>query len=302
MPTRFALDVWNNSPWFRELESVAKLLMEYWNMNCDCAGFWRLDVQDAAFRINVAPTAIQTALTGNPRLYIEHDDTFWFPWFLEHQKNLPLSPKTDNAHLGIVRRIAKHPKFHTDIANALGIRNIDMLLEGAAKPLGRGTRKRKRICKRILVEENKVDLVKAYMGSDDANERCIAQMFKVYKSDRVCPKAIISFEKFIKHIEACLANEWGFDHIQQKLLKWRQDREHSRAAMIYTILAEEKKKVNPDYVRGKKPEGYVGLALSKLQNSEEPVAISTFLQNKFNLNKRDADMTVMEAGTMLERS
>lgn len=110
-------EIWDD-PWFRKLNPVSKDLWRYINDRCDCAGFWQVDEEQAAFYIDCNPEQINAGLIELEERIICRAGWLWMPDFIKEQGNIPLSPKTKNAHKGIVRRLLERKEF-SDLTEVL---------------------------------------------------------------------------------------------------------------------------------------------------------------------------------------
>ena len=78
MTIRFTLaEKWQDA-WFRKLPPVEKLLFLYICDNCNIAGIWEVDLEQAAFSIGVELISVQGALQGLVRGYETLDKTHNF--------------------------------------------------------------------------------------------------------------------------------------------------------------------------------------------------------------------------------
>jgi len=93
--------------WFRTLKPIEKLLFNYICDNCDCAGFWEIDTEYAAWIIGINPEVIEAALKGLEKCYFKNERFLVLKNFLFHQGNLPLNRK-NKCHLGIMKRLGQH--------------------------------------------------------------------------------------------------------------------------------------------------------------------------------------------------
>lgn len=110
MPRRFTVtEKWKDC-WFRQLRPSAKLLFLYLCDQCDVAGFWEIDWQQAGFatklKVNVLEGACK-ALNGK----IESDGKYIrVVNFLKHQRNWPLNPE-NRVHQAILQILETHKNF-----------------------------------------------------------------------------------------------------------------------------------------------------------------------------------------------
>ena len=141
MPYRFTkTEKWQDK-WFRNLTPIAKLLFLYICDNCDCAGFWEIDLPLAAIYIGCNEELIYPAWDEIKNRMVMRERFVWLPKFLKHQCNLPLQPHKP-AHIGIIRALRSHPEF-VDIANSIIENKKEFLWDtyGIAMPLSKGNGK-----------------------------------------------------------------------------------------------------------------------------------------------------------------
>lgn len=110
MPRRFTVTEKWKDPWFRGLKPSAKLLFLYLCDECDVAGFWEIDWQQAAFatKLNTKTLLIAyDALNGKT----ESDGKYiCVVNFLKHQRNWPLNPENP-VHQTILQTLQKYKNF-----------------------------------------------------------------------------------------------------------------------------------------------------------------------------------------------
>ena len=109
MPCRFTItEKWIHDKWFKGLSAPAKLLFIYLCENCDCAGIWEIDLEDAAQKITLSVEPTEQAFKEIERCYVTDSRFIMLVNFLYHQRNFPLNPSV-NAHKGIIRHLERHP-------------------------------------------------------------------------------------------------------------------------------------------------------------------------------------------------
>lgn len=130
--------------WFRDLSTDAKLLWLYICDNCDCAGFWTIDVALASFETGMPAAKIVKALESFADAVNMKDGIIWLIRFLEVQKNLPLSESCP-PHKPIISRLEMMKAFHPNIEAVLRgerpVKGLDTLGEGFQYPLGKSKSK-----------------------------------------------------------------------------------------------------------------------------------------------------------------
>ena len=145
MPHRFTnTDKWR-SQFLRKKDKDAKLLWLWLKDNCDCAGFWEVDLELAHDETGIELDNIETVFMGLQRGFIGASkplprgiegayEWIWIRDFLSEQKNLPLN--TENpAHRGIIKRIEQQAFRFPDIYSEL--EKIHPT-QAPSKPLPRG--------------------------------------------------------------------------------------------------------------------------------------------------------------------
>lgn len=110
MAKRFTLsDKWEQKK-FRKFSPEAKLLFLYILDKCDIAGFWEIDLEQAAFSIG-KNTDWQVALLELSNTYLTvKEGVVWIKNFLHYQGNWPLRDNVP-AHKAIARCIQEHKSF-----------------------------------------------------------------------------------------------------------------------------------------------------------------------------------------------
>jgi hypothetical protein len=143
MPRRFTItEKWDDN-WFRRLSPLAKNLWEYIRDKCDCAGFWEIDLEWAAKSIRTTEARTAHALTELPPKIIQHNGWLWIRKFIPHQGNWPLNPE-NNAHKGILRRLAEHSDFGIDFQEEMLKQvRLEAPHKGLISPIGKGKGKYK---------------------------------------------------------------------------------------------------------------------------------------------------------------
>lgn len=152
-----------DDPWFRRLSPAAKLLFQFICDRCDCAGFWEIDLDAAAFHIGIPRTGsdlttgpawtadaaldelcVKPKGYASPKVRLNQDKSWLYVTnFLHHQGNWPLNPK-NNSTTGILRCFASRGEFGDAILAFLQQRtsdgvakSIQSLSEGPSKDLPR---------------------------------------------------------------------------------------------------------------------------------------------------------------------
>ena len=135
MTIRFTLAEKWQDVWFRKLIPVEKLLFLYICDNCNIAGIWEIDLEQAAFSIGESKGAIQGAYKGLIRGYELLDEAhIWVKNFLKHQRNLPLNPN-NAAHATIINLLLPYKRFSESILQLLSTDEIKGLTRGLQSPL-----------------------------------------------------------------------------------------------------------------------------------------------------------------------
>lgn len=123
--------------WFRELPVDAKLLWGYLCDNCDCAGFWTIDIQLARFETGLPCKRVVAALQALAGGMNQNGNIVWLIRFLEIQKNLPLSESCP-VHKPIIARLEAmkdfHPNIHKVLTGNRPVKGNDTLSIGLPNP------------------------------------------------------------------------------------------------------------------------------------------------------------------------
>jgi hypothetical protein len=124
MSNRFTnTEKWKDSL-FRRLPPNAKLLYFYILDNCDCAGFWEVDLDLAAFNIRIDVEEMKKAFAILHSRFLTDDKYVWVKSFIRfQQKGNILNPK-NNAHIGIARCIKQHELLSEAVKEHLGIKQL----------------------------------------------------------------------------------------------------------------------------------------------------------------------------------
>jgi len=135
MTIRFTLaEKWQDL-WFRKLNPAEKLLFLYICDNCNIAGIWEIDIEQAAFSTGVHIEKIKGAYKGLARGYETLDENYiWVKNFLKHQRNLPLNPN-NAAHATIVNLLLPYKGCSDNILQLLSTDDIKGLTRGLQSPL-----------------------------------------------------------------------------------------------------------------------------------------------------------------------
>jgi len=94
--------------WFKRLTPPGKLLFIYLCENCDIAGIWEIDLEDAADLLGYNIEIIEQAFKEIKRAYVTDSQFIMLVNFLYHQGNLPLNFNVP-AHRGVKRCLERHP-------------------------------------------------------------------------------------------------------------------------------------------------------------------------------------------------
>lgn len=109
MPCRNTItEKWTDDKWFKRLSGPGKLMFLFLCENCDCAGHWEIDLEDAAERIGWNIEVVEQAFKEVARCYVTDGEFIMLVNFLYYQNNLPLNPN-NNCHKGIMKRLGRHP-------------------------------------------------------------------------------------------------------------------------------------------------------------------------------------------------
>jgi hypothetical protein len=99
---------WTEDAWFKKLKAFEKLMFIFLCDNCDCAGIWEIDFEDAAYKMGMNIEIVEQAFRNISKCYVTDGKKIMLINFLYHQNNLPLNPD-NNAHKGIIKRLGRHP-------------------------------------------------------------------------------------------------------------------------------------------------------------------------------------------------
>ncbi len=135
MPIRFTLTEKWQELWFRKLPPAEKLLYLYICDNCNIAGIWEIDLEQAAFSIGESIGAMQGAYKELVEGYeILNETHIWVKDFLEHQRNLSLNPN-NAAHATIINHLLPYKGCSENILQLLSTEEIKGLTRGFTSPL-----------------------------------------------------------------------------------------------------------------------------------------------------------------------
>jgi len=125
MGIRFTEDGKWYDPWFRRLLSDHKLLFIFLCEVCDLAGFWEMDIEEAAYRTGLPEDVIEAGLDVIGEKNVKNCKYFWVRNYLKIQKNTPLNPyiklkgekhgEGNKSHIKIVRLLLEHKGFCADV-------------------------------------------------------------------------------------------------------------------------------------------------------------------------------------------
>jgi hypothetical protein len=150
MPKRFTItEKWDNKD-FRNLSPEAKLLFLYICDKCDIAGFWEIDLAQAAFFLGISGSldgALQELANPCPTVT---DGILWVKNFVPYQGNWPLQPNAP-AHGAIVKCLQAHNGFQDKALEYWTKKTGLTLAHGLPNPLsiskGKGKGKGKEVCR-----------------------------------------------------------------------------------------------------------------------------------------------------------
>ena len=135
MTIRFTLAEKWQDVWFRKLPPVGKLLFLYMCDNCNLAGIWEVDLEQATFSVGVNIADVQGAFKGLDRSYETLNGThIWLKNFLKHQRNLPLNHR-NAAHASIINLLLPYKDLSDSILQLLSTDEIKGLTRGLQSPL-----------------------------------------------------------------------------------------------------------------------------------------------------------------------
>ena len=92
--------------WIRELDVEMKLFWVYLLTDCDHAGVWDVDVDRAAFQLNLKITEERILNTFNRKIVPFKRDKWFIPKFIEYQYG-ELNPN-NRAHLSVIKILTKY--------------------------------------------------------------------------------------------------------------------------------------------------------------------------------------------------
>jgi len=243
--------------WFHHLPMEARYLFTYLCDKCDCAGFWEIDSERAAFDTGLSAEAVNKALDSLGDKIIHGSRFIWIKNFLFHQNNLPLNP-ANHAHRAIIKRLREFIDFSDQIENLLGDQRGSM--EGLASPPSKSKGKGKGIGignGSVSVSENKekanevIDLLNALAGSKFRHSN--------YQQENITARLADGFT-----IDDCKAV------VEFKVLDWLNDPEMSKYLTPTTLFRPTKFEGNLNAARrwidgGRKP-----LSPQRNRNSPRP--------------------------------
>lgn len=128
--------------------------------NCDCAGFWEINLRKAAFDTGILETDIDKCLDSLGDRIIRNCKFLWLRKFLLHQRNIPLNPG-NNAHKAIFKRLSEFVGMSIEIKEL-----VDSYLapdQGLARSPGKGKGSSKNSSISVVVRE---EFEKWWSGED----------------------------------------------------------------------------------------------------------------------------------------
>lgn len=143
MPRRFTVtEKWTQDRWFMGLDAPSKLMFIYLYENCDCAGFWEINIKEAAYRLALNEETVFQAFLDIGKCYVKDDRFCAIVSFLHHQRNLPLNPE-NKAHVGILNRLISHPGLYEVLRGRWELKGYtlekrSLWNQAPSKPLPRG--------------------------------------------------------------------------------------------------------------------------------------------------------------------
>lgn len=155
MGIRFTEDGKWFDPWFRRLRPDHKLLFMFLCEVCDLAGFWEMDIEDAAFRTGLSESVIGDGLGVVGKKGINDNSHIWMENFLQQQGKIPLNPWVPNrrgnrSHNGIVRILVEHSGFCPEVDALLD--SVDWYVPFLTSPTKRDSWKLQCIKKKLVAE------------------------------------------------------------------------------------------------------------------------------------------------------
>lgn len=134
MPKRFTDSEKWKDPWFRSLSPTGKLLFLYLCDQCDLAGFWEIDIEQAAFHIRRPRKSIEGALEEVARCYETNGTYLWITRFIRFQGNFPFKKKNP-ACQRIISLLKGRESFSENITRLLNGKDLPTSYEGSNKGL-----------------------------------------------------------------------------------------------------------------------------------------------------------------------
>lgn len=124
--------------WFRKLKPLHKLVFLYLCDDCDCAGFWEIDIERATFEIGIDDRDVIEAIDSLGEKMVRNGKYLWVENFLKHQRNVPLNSE-NKSHVGIIARLERFRGLSEKIDILLNSGNpYEMPDEAPTEPLSRG--------------------------------------------------------------------------------------------------------------------------------------------------------------------
>lgn len=134
---------WQENKKFRSFSAQGKLLYFYLYDNCNCAGIWLIDLEDAAYDLKLNPEIVEQAFAEINDSYLTNGEYIILKDFLAEQRNLPLRPDSVNAHKGIVAKLCEHPDLYEAVKKNCEIMGYGTHQDGLFNPSMMGTGKGK---------------------------------------------------------------------------------------------------------------------------------------------------------------
>ncbi|MFH1739019.1 MAG: hypothetical protein ABIH23_08420 [bacterium] len=135
MPKRLVdTELWRQG-WFRRLDPVLKCFTRYLFENCDCAGFWEIDLERAAFEIGVGidlELFLEKANSEKQRFEVSPDRVFLFVCdFIPFHYGLRLEKleRTTNVRVAVIER-CKHrgwPEITQQLPNSCSTLDVPLV-------------------------------------------------------------------------------------------------------------------------------------------------------------------------------
>ena len=115
---------------FRKWKPETKLLFLFILDNCDCAGFWEVDLEVAAFYIGLDVGTLTESFKELEDRFLSDGKFIWVKSFLMHQKHDSFKPN-DKVVIGILRRVARQKSLRDQVLSELGWEDkVDIEIEG----------------------------------------------------------------------------------------------------------------------------------------------------------------------------